>query len=236
VTTLLDRFRVAQLLDLSIAERTLTGPERAVREEEVALLIKAAFDAASEPAREAFMARVKQLPAANWPWSAVSSAPGVITIAPPGAGFKAFVKPKPGTSAAPALMLLFLGQVPNDHQAPGNELPTRGTTEGFLFEPLYQAIDAWDTTAIRRWIGPQGWASGAGGSTGTGTGNDTGTSTGGSLPANTSEVPPFWRSKPVVVGAAVVATSLTLLTVIRLGRLLDSSDRLEAQLRSGARP
>jgi hypothetical protein len=59
----------------------------------VALLIKAAYDDATEAARAAFMARVKPMPTSTWPWSAVQAlAPraatgvgriGGVTIAPP---------------------------------------------------------------------------------------------------------------------------------------------------------
>jgi hypothetical protein len=56
---LLDRHRVAQLVELSALERTAQGPERLLREEDVALLVQAAYDDATEAARAEFMARVK---------------------------------------------------------------------------------------------------------------------------------------------------------------------------------
>jgi hypothetical protein len=40
---------VAKLVELSALERTLQGPERLLREEDVALLVKAAYDDATEP-------------------------------------------------------------------------------------------------------------------------------------------------------------------------------------------
>ena len=55
---LLDRHRVTKLVELSAWERSLQGPERTLREEDVALLIKAAYDDATEQARAEFMARV----------------------------------------------------------------------------------------------------------------------------------------------------------------------------------
>src|SRR4051812_18402495 len=68
---LLDRHRITRLIELADLERRVTGPERMLREEDVALLIKAAYDDASEAARAAFMARVQPMPVAEWPWSAV---------------------------------------------------------------------------------------------------------------------------------------------------------------------
>jgi hypothetical protein len=50
----------------------LQGPERLLREEDVALLIKAAYDDATEAARADFMARVKPMPTSAWPWSRCS--------------------------------------------------------------------------------------------------------------------------------------------------------------------
>ena len=68
---LLNRHRIAKLIELADLERRLAGPERLLREEDVALLVKAAYDDASEAARAAFMARVQPMPVAAWPWSAV---------------------------------------------------------------------------------------------------------------------------------------------------------------------
>ena len=48
---LLDRHRIAKLIELADLERRLTGAERQQREEDVALLIKAAYDDASDAAR-----------------------------------------------------------------------------------------------------------------------------------------------------------------------------------------
>ena len=68
---LLNRHRIAKLIELTDLERRLTGPERMLREEDVALLVKAAYDDATDAARAAFMARVQSLPVTAWPWSAV---------------------------------------------------------------------------------------------------------------------------------------------------------------------
>jgi hypothetical protein len=70
---LLDRHRVAKLVELSALERTLQGPERLLREEDVALLVKAAYDDATEAARAEFMARIKTYPETAWPWSTMQS-------------------------------------------------------------------------------------------------------------------------------------------------------------------
>ena len=50
---LLDRHRVARLIELSVLERSVTGPERLLREEDVSVLVKAAYDDASDAARAA---------------------------------------------------------------------------------------------------------------------------------------------------------------------------------------
>jgi hypothetical protein len=69
---LLDRHRVARLVELSALERVAQGAERLRGEEDVAYLIQAAYSDATEGARADFMARVK-LPTGEWPWSAVRS-------------------------------------------------------------------------------------------------------------------------------------------------------------------
>jgi hypothetical protein len=69
----ISRHRMTLLLELSALERTLTGPERMLREQDVARLIKAAYDEASEAARAEFMARVQPMPTSAWPWSAVQA-------------------------------------------------------------------------------------------------------------------------------------------------------------------
>ena len=50
---LLNRHRIAKLIELADLERRLTGPERMLREEDVALLVKAAYDDATDAARAA---------------------------------------------------------------------------------------------------------------------------------------------------------------------------------------
>jgi hypothetical protein len=72
---LLDRHRVDKLIELTDLERTVAGPERTLREPDVATLIKAAYDDAEDTARAAFMARVQSMPTSAWPWSAVQAPP-----------------------------------------------------------------------------------------------------------------------------------------------------------------
>ena len=62
----ISRHRMTRLLELSALERSLTGPERMLREQDVAQLIKAAYDEATDPARAEFMARVQPMPTSAW--------------------------------------------------------------------------------------------------------------------------------------------------------------------------
>jgi len=153
---LLDRHRVAKLIELSALERTLQGPERLLREDGVALLVKMAYDDATEPARAEFMARVKTYPETAWPWSTVQS------MAPRGGGggigpgVKTSLSPKPELYA-PAALILIRGQAESADVDPGNRLPDRAAPEGAAWMPLHKALDTWDTKVILAWIGPQGW-------------------------------------------------------------------------------
>ncbi len=156
---LLDRDLVSQLIALSALERTLKGPERLLREEEVSRLVKAAYDNATPAAREAFMARVEKLPTSAWPWSAVQA------MAPRGGGGGGsgslgglVAVPKPAQPpTAPAALVLIRAQAESPDADPGNRIPDRGTPEGAPWEPLHKALDNWDTMTIAKWIGPQGW-------------------------------------------------------------------------------
>lgn len=157
---LLDRHRIARLIELADLERRVTGPERALREEDVALLIKAAYDDASDAARAAFMARVQPMPVTAWPWSAVHvkyvRAPSTSTETGRGGRMVVGFSPAP-TAVIPPLLLLIRGQADSADTEPGNRLPDRGAPASELWEPLYKALDGWDTQNITRWIGPQGW-------------------------------------------------------------------------------
>lgn len=228
---ILDRFRVARLIALSAAERTLAGPERGVRESEVATLIKAAYDEASEEARAAFMARVKPMPVTAWPWTAVQALQPVQPGGPsPGEGAKFAIKATPDPAKpgrVPALMILLRGQVTSADKLPGNELPPRGTPEAFLWEPLYRALDTWDTTTIERWIGPQGWMSATGAQVDPAAGAE---APGGNLPSGGAIVS-LW-SKPVVAAGVVVTGVSLVLAVATFIRAGNASARLEDQLRA----
>ncbi len=221
---LLNRHRIAKLIELADLERRLAGPERMLREEDVALLIKAAYDDASDAARAAFMARVQPMPVTAWPWSAVQvkvgrGGGGVVAA---GGGGKAIVgfSPTPAAVIPPALMLI-RGEAESADAEPGNRLPDRGTPEAVVWEPLHRALDSWDTQTIARWIGPQGWISpgGAGqpaqntedGATNGQPAGAMGGSPGGGMPP--APQPPAastfsWRSPAVVAVGTTVASTI----------------------------
>ena len=218
---LLDRHRIAKLIELADLERRLTGAERQQREEDVAHLIKAAYDDASEAARAAFMARVQPMPVAAWPWSAVQvnaahSRGGVAAAGVTGRAITG-LSPTP-TVVAPPLLLLILGEAESADVDPGNRLPDRGTPEAAAWEPLYRALDRWDTAAIARWIGPQGWVR-PGGAVTEPTSEPSADAT-GRAPDQTSPVPSFsWRSPVVIAAGATIASTLgVVLFSLRRGR------------------
>jgi len=132
---LLDRHRVIRLIELAQLEGRITGPDRLLREEEVALFIKAAYDDASDAVRAEFVARARQMPTSAWPWSAVQAT----------------------GSRPPAALVLLRGQTESADVDPGNRIPDRGRPEATTWTPLHAALDTWDTAAIRRWITPRGW-------------------------------------------------------------------------------
>jgi hypothetical protein len=235
----ISRHRITRLLELSALERTLTGPERMLREQDVAQLIKAAYDEATEPARAEFMARVQPMPTSAWPWSAVQA------MAPRGGGGGGIgvIVPKP-LAVAPAALILIRGQAESADASPGDTLPARGSLEGAEWEPLYRALDAWDTATIARWIGPQVWMNPTGASPGgaSGTSPDGSTSgppAGGVVP--TQPVPvdppaPLWGS-PVVVATgavAVVATGVAIYALARSGDVKRLEGRINAAQRQEA--
>lgn len=131
---LLDRHRVARLVELSALAGRLDPGERMLREDEVTMLVRAAYDDASATARQAFLQRLKTSRAA-WPWSAVMAGP----------------------DTPPPLLTLLLGQVVAADDDPGDRLPPRGQLGSAGFEALHQALQRWDAATIRRHIGPQGW-------------------------------------------------------------------------------
>ena len=216
---LLNRYRIAKLIELADLERRIAGSERQLSEEGVALLIKAAYDDASEAARAAFMARVQSMPATAWPWSAVQvkivRAGGGGVAAGAGRPILGF-SPTPAAVIPPALLLI-RGEAESADAEPGNRLPDRGTPESAPWEPLYKALDTWDTQMINRWIGPQGWISPTGQPTqGTDAGAMNGQPAGGPPPAGGTPPEPqpsptssfSWRSPTAIAAGATVASTL----------------------------
>lgn len=239
----LDRHRVAQLIELAALERSAKGPERLLRETDVSLFVKAAYDDASDPARAAFMEKVSQLPTSNWPWSAVQ------TLVPRGGGGNAkdlALGPVASFPAAPAALLLLRGQVDTSEVDPGNRIPTRGSLDGALWEPLYRALDTWDTRTLSAMVGPLAWvvpgsetaASPATDGATSGAPADTGgpgvtTEKSPDLPQPTDgDKPPLWMHPAALVGGAAaiaVVTGVTVYAVARRGQ-----GALERELRRQA--
>lgn len=230
--TIIDRYRVAQLIELSVAERALEGTERLVREPDVALLIKAAFDDASDAARAAFMAQVKPLPVANWPWSAVRSG---TPRAEPGVNYKLELNklgnvPPPAVPLSPPALTLIIGQAPTTEVASGNEIPDRSSAAGKAWEPLYKALSTWNTTVVTAWIGPQGWMDPSGIATGQSEPADpaAGPPSGGGVvdvPKAAMTWPPW---APVAAAAAgLVVVAATVVVVMNRG---SDTRRLESKL------
>ena len=239
---LLDRHRVDKLITLTDLERTVAGPERLLRESDVALLIKAAYDDAVDTARVAFMARVQKMPTSAWPWSAVQAPPPAARpprdVRPRGGGIGTIGVPQPVVPTTPALLILLRGQADTADADPGNQLPARGTPDGAAWEGLQSALDRWDTAEIRRYIRPQGWA--VPGAEGPRESQDDGATSGAPAPAPDGTSPgvpatqptatavPLWK-QPAVLAAGATALVATGVTVYALTR--DSaSRRLEAEL------
>lgn len=131
---LLNPHRVVRLIELAELEGRLTGPERILREEEVALFIKSAYDDATDAARAEFVAGVRSMAVSAWPWSAVQR-----------------------TARPPLALVLLRGQAESADADPHSRIPERGRPEAAAWSPLHSALDSWDTAMIRRWITPRGW-------------------------------------------------------------------------------
>ena len=231
---LLDRPRLKGLMELSALEPVLKGPERMLRESDVALLVKAAYDDASEAARADFMARVQKQPTSAWPWSAVQAMP--MTARGGGGGAVIIGVPQPLTPTTPATLVLLRGQVDTADADPGNRIPERGAADGVDWEPLHRALDTWDTQTIAQWIGPQGWISPSGTASGqpaqgadpangrpaNGTGNTPGDGTSPApLPPPMSTL--SWRSPAVIAAGATIASTLGVVLFSLRGRMAPSS-------------
>ena len=234
---LLDRHRVAKLVELSALERTLQGPERLLREEDVALLVKAAYDDATEAARAEFMARIKSYPETAWPWSTMQSmAPRSGGGGGVGPGAKVGFAPRPELYA-PAALILIRGQAESADADPGNRLPDSAAPEGPAWQPLQKALDAWDTKTILGWIGPQGWMNPTAGQVSKDTGN--GTPPGDVKPTNGGDLPVpqppastlTWKHPAVLAagGAVVVVGAVAVYNASQHRDRRRLEDALEAQ-------
>ena len=205
---LLDSHRATLLVELSVLERVAQGAERLRRETDVSQLVHAAYVDAKEGARADFMARVGKLPTNNdWPWSAVRATAPRSAMGASIGGIAATPRPDPW----PLALVLLRGQAESADIDPGNRLPDRGTPEAAAWEPLYRALDAWDTQTIVKWIGPQGWISPSGATAGqvkeTGTGGD---GAGKDLPvpqAAGAAVIPWTHPAMLAAGAVVVVAT-----------------------------
>ena len=156
---LLNRHRLLRLIELAELERRVSGPERMLREEDVALLVKAAYDDATDLARAEFLTRVRPMPTSAWPWSAVQAMTPRSGNARSGGVTNVVYSPAPG-ALAPAALVLLRGQADGADADPGNRVPDRGQPDAAAWEPLHKALDLWDTATIKKWIGPQGWVAG----------------------------------------------------------------------------
>jgi hypothetical protein len=156
---LLNRHRLLRLIELAELERRVSGPERMLREEDVALLVKAAYDDATDLARAEFLTRVRPMPTSAWPWSAVQAMTPRSGNARSGGVTNVVYSPAPG-ALAPAALVLLRGQADGADADPGNRVPDRGQPDAATWEPLHKALDLWDTATIKKWIGPQGWVAG----------------------------------------------------------------------------
>ncbi|MBL8971811.1 MAG: hypothetical protein JNK56_14560 [Myxococcales bacterium] len=225
---LLNRHRVLRLIELAELERRVIGPERMLREEDVALLVKAAYDDATDLARAEFLGRVRPMPTSAWPWSAVQAMTPRSGNARSSGGANGVFSPAPGV-LAPAALVLLRGQADGADADPGNRVPDRGQPDAAAWEPLLKALDLWDTATIKRWIGPQGWVAGgmatsqttpggvspntggAGGQPNGGEPNGGGQPNGGAGQAETSPptaMPFSWRHPAVIATSASVVTTV----------------------------
>jgi len=101
---------------------------------------------------------VRPMPTSAWPWSAVQAMTPRSGNARGGGGANVY-SPAPG-ALAPAALVLLRGQADGADADPGNRVPDRGQPDAAAWETLHKALDLWDTTTIKKWIGPQGWVAG----------------------------------------------------------------------------
>ena len=207
---LLDTDRMTQLIELSALERVAQGAERLQAEEAVSLLLHAAYTDAKEEARADFMARAGKLPTSEWPWSAVRATAPRSAVGGSIGGLAATPRPDPW----PLALVLLRGQAESADIDPRNRLPDRGTPEAAAWEPLYRALDAWDTQTIVKWIGPQGWINPSGATAGqvkeTGTGAPAGGDGAGKdlpVPQAAGEAVIPWTHPAMLAAGAVVVVA-----------------------------
>ncbi len=232
---LLDRHRVARLVELSALERVAQGAERLRGEEDVAYLIQAAYTDATEDARADFMALVGKLPTGEWPWTAVRSSTARNAVVGASIG-SVSASAGPRLSAAPLLLVLLRGQAESADVDPGNRLPARGTPEAVPWESLYRALDVWDTPTIVQSIGPQGWinmATASAGKPARETGNGAPAGDGKDLPAPQPAgewTIPWTHPAMLAAGAVVVVAAGTVLyTLAQEGSRRALEDALASQ-------
>lgn len=138
---LVDRHRVAAVIALS----QVPEAERAAHQDALAALLVHLFQSATPAGREAFRKRMDPVPQSQKPWAAL-------------------VRPNPAQwvglgPPVPAVAVLVRGQQDDDPDSDedGNRLPDRDSKEGIPWNPLYAALDRWDTAAIVRHVGATGW-------------------------------------------------------------------------------
>ena len=201
---LLHRNRIIMLIKLADLAERVTGPERMLHEQSVALLIKAAYDDATEAARAAFMARIKPMPVDAWPWSAVQARVAAPMGRSAARGGQAIggLAPTPA-AVVPPVLILIRGEAESADADPGDRLPDRGTPESAPWESLHRALDTWDTQTIARWIGPQGWVIPGGAAASPTAPVDT-----PAAPASPRPTAFSWRSPTVLAVGTTVASTL----------------------------
>jgi hypothetical protein len=156
---LLDRHRVARLIELSALERVAQGAERLRARGGRGLPHPGGLQTTPRRARARTSWRA---------WASCRRASGrgprcgrARRAAPSAAPASAASAVGPRPSPAPLLLVLLRGQAESADVDPGNRLPDSRHAGGVAWEPLYRALDAWDTPTIVQWIGPQGWINAA---------------------------------------------------------------------------
>lgn len=202
-----------------------------LREQDVARLIKAAYDEASEAARAEFMARVQPMPTSAWPWSSAVQA----TVPRGGGGLGLIAAQK--LVVAPAALIRSAARPSSATRTPATCCGA-GSPEGAEWEPLHRAPEIRDTATIARWIGPRvdepDWRI-----AGRRVGHEPRRlDLGAARRRSTQPVPvdppaPLWRLPLVVASSAVavVATGVAVYALARSGDVERLQDRINAAQR-----